>query len=66
MPDQEPTAGLCETCRHRRVVRSRRGSTFTYCMLSERDRRFPKYPMLPVLRCDGYLPDVDQDDRKVD
>jgi len=26
------------------------------CRLSERDPRFPKYPMLPVLDCTGFTP----------
>lgn len=63
MPDHEPTAGLCESCRHRREVRSRRGSVFIYCMQSEQDRRFPKYPMLPVLRCDGYRRDENPNEK---
>jgi hypothetical protein len=29
---------------------------FVYCRKSESDPRFPKYPPLPVLRCDGHEP----------
>jgi len=47
-------AGLCETCRSAAIVQSDRGSTFYRCELSKTDPRFPKYPPLPVLRCDGY------------
>ena len=47
-------AGLCETCRHARIVTSARGSRFLLCSLSAVDPRFPKYPRLPVLACDGY------------
>ena len=50
----EMGAGLCPTCRHRRLVGNRKGSLFTLCRLSEEDRRYPRYPPLPVLRCDGY------------
>ena len=46
--------GLCATCIHMREVQSDRGSTFYRCALSDSDPRFPKYPRLPVLRCDGY------------
>lgn len=46
--------GLCRVCRHVRVVNSGRGSTFYLCRLAERDPRFPKYPRLPVLACEGY------------
>jgi len=48
--------GLCQTCCNVRVVNSGRGSTFYLCRLAERDPRFPKYPRLPMLACDGYEP----------
>jgi hypothetical protein len=35
---------------------NRRGSEFILCALSRTDDRFPRYPRLPVLRCDGYRP----------
>jgi len=47
-------AGLCADCIHARSVKSDRGSTFLFCELSARDRKFPKYPRLPVLSCEGY------------
>jgi hypothetical protein len=49
-----PAAGLCETCRHRHVVTSGRGSVFTRCLLHDTDPRFPKYPRLPVTQCAGF------------
>jgi hypothetical protein len=49
-------AGLCASCRHRKENRNDRGSVFLYCRKSEADPRFPKYPPLPVLRCDGHEP----------
>lgn len=48
------TVGLCASCRHVRRVRSRKGSTFYMCKLSETDNRFVKYPPLPVRSCPGY------------
>jgi len=57
----EPPAGLCATCRHARRVESARGSVFTRCALAETDPRFPKYPRLPVLRCEGHRPALQQD-----
>ena len=45
--------GLCASCRWLRVV-SGRSASFVLCRLSERDSRFPRYPALPVVRCDGY------------
>jgi len=49
-----PAAGLCDRCRHRRVVRSRR-SSFVRCLLADGDPRFERYPRLPVIACDGFL-----------
>lgn len=46
--------GLCASCKHVRIVRSERGTTFYLCNLAEADSRFEKYPRLPVLRCPGY------------
>lgn len=45
--------GLCERCRHARVVETPR-SVFWMCALSAVDPRFPKYPRLPVLECSGF------------
>ena len=48
--------GLCAQCRHVERITSARGSTFYLCRLSTTDPRFPKYPALPVLACEGYDP----------
>ena len=45
--------GLCARCCWLRVV-SGRGASFVLCRLSEKDARFPRYPALPVVRCDGF------------
>ncbi len=47
-------AGLCDRCRHARLVTSGRGSRFVLCELSRTDARFPRYPRLPVLTCAGF------------
>jgi hypothetical protein len=47
-------AGLCDSCRHQRLVRNTRGSVFSMCERSKTDERYPKYPRLPVERCPGY------------
>ena len=47
-------AGLCDSCRHQRIVKSGRGSVFSMCLRSKTDPGFPKYPRLPVERCSGY------------
>ena len=46
--------GLCADCVHVRHIESDRKSVFILCNLSLTDPRFPKYPRLPVLSCDGY------------
>ncbi|HUO72094.1 MAG TPA: hypothetical protein VMU39_15100 [Solirubrobacteraceae bacterium] len=54
---EQPPAGLCAACRHQRLVRTTRGSVFSLCeRAKDEPERFPKYPRLPVLRCDGYGP----------
>jgi hypothetical protein len=49
-----PKAGLCETCKHRRLVPNTRGSVFSLCERSRTDPAYPRYPRLPVIRCAGY------------
>ncbi|HXP98583.1 MAG TPA: hypothetical protein VN845_00795 [Solirubrobacteraceae bacterium] len=49
-----PSAGLCETCRHRQLVPNTRGSVFWLCTRSRTDPAYPRYPRLPVLSCPGY------------
>jgi hypothetical protein len=49
-----PPAGLCDTCRHQKLIRTGRGSEFSMCLLSREDPRFAKYPRVPVLSCPGY------------
>lgn len=51
-----PAVGLCEACRHTRVVETRAGSRFFLCQRSAVDPAFPRYPRLPVLRCRGFEP----------
>ena len=48
--------GLCPSCSHAKEMRNDRGSVFLFCKLSQTDTRYPKYPRLPVLRCEGYEP----------
>ena len=46
--------GLCDSCVHRREIKSDRGSVFTMCQRGLREPQYPKYPRLPVLRCAGF------------
>jgi hypothetical protein len=48
-------AGLCDSCKHQKLVRNTRGSVFSMCERSKTDPSFPKYPRLPVLECRGYV-----------
>jgi hypothetical protein len=54
-PRPSVPAGLCASCTHARIVESARQSVFLRCDLSRTDPRFPKYPRLPVLACEGYM-----------
>lgn len=57
--------GLCDSCVHHRTIENRRGSRFHMCQRALTDRRFAKYPPLPVLRCPGYEPaEVDDAERR--
>jgi ketosteroid isomerase-like protein len=47
-------AGLCDTCRHQKLIKNTRGSTFSMCERSKTDERYPKYPRLPVVECEGW------------
>jgi hypothetical protein len=46
--------GLCADCCYTREIVSGKGSRFFYCVRSETDERYAKYPRLPVLSCPGY------------
>jgi hypothetical protein len=48
------SGSLCAACAHARVVTSAKGASFVLCGLSRTDRRFAKYPRLPVLACVGF------------
>ena len=46
--------GLCSVCTNARRIVSARGATFWLCELAKEDRRFRKYPALPVRTCPGF------------
>jgi len=48
--------GLCASCVHARVITSDRGAAFVQCGLAKVDPRYAKYPVVPVLRCEGHTP----------
>jgi hypothetical protein len=48
-------AGLCDSCVHRQIVRTTRGSVFSLCRRSRTEpERYPRYPRLPVRECPGH------------
>jgi hypothetical protein len=51
-----PPNGLCDRCRHQRLVPNTRGSVFSLCERSRDDPRYPRYPPIPVRRCPGFDP----------
>jgi hypothetical protein len=48
--------GLCDDCRHQRLVPNTRGSVFSLCERSRQDPAYPRYPRIPVLSCPGFEP----------
>lgn len=56
MPNATPAAGLCDSCRHQRLVPNTRGSIFSLCERSRTDPAYPRYPRLPVRECAGHEP----------
>ena len=50
--------GLCEDCRFAKIVVSDKGGRFYYCLRSETNSAFPKYPRLPIQTCPGFEPKV--------
>jgi hypothetical protein len=57
LPEHRQPAGVCDICRHQRIIRNTRGSVFSLCERSRTEpERFPRYPRLPVASCEGYEP----------
>lgn len=52
-PAPLPRSGLCASCGNAEVVRSQR-SAYLRCALADRDPRFARYPLLPVVICSGF------------
>jgi len=50
----DPRVGLCSRCHFAAQVPSSRGAQFWRCLRAADDRRFSKYPSLPVLLCHGF------------
>ena len=55
MENKSLEVGLCERCVHCRVVKTARGGRFLLCRRSFRESGFPRYPALPVIKCNGFL-----------
>jgi len=51
-----PANGLCDGCAHQQLVPNTRGSVFSLCLRSRTDKRFPRYPPVPVAACAGFEP----------
>ena len=61
---RRPAAGLCDRCRHQRLVPNTRGSVFSLCERSRNEPEFPRYPRLPVTECRGFEQRRDSDQRQ--
>lgn len=64
MPGMSPAkAGLCDTCRHQRVIGNTRGSEFSLCERSKtQPDDYPRYPRTPVTQCQGHEPPEEEDE----
>jgi len=51
---RQSAVGLCLDCYYRKQITSGKGSEFFYCLRSETDATYVKYPRLPVVECAGY------------
>ena len=51
---RRPPAGLCDSCRHQKIIRTGRGSEFSMCLRSKTEPGYAKYPRVPVRACPGY------------
>jgi hypothetical protein len=51
-----PPVGLCDSCRHQKLVPNTRGSVFSLCERSRTEPEFPRYPRIPVAQCSGFEP----------
>ena len=56
--------GLCDGCRHQRLVPNTRGSVFSLCERSRDQPEYPRYPRIPVLSCPGFEPAPDSARRR--
>jgi len=59
----KPVAGLCDRCRHQRLVHNTRDSVFSLCERSRTDPAYPRYPRLPVEACAGFEPTTAGEER---
>ncbi len=49
-----PPRGLCDFCRHQKLVGNTRGSEFSLCLRSRAEPDYPRYPRVPVRECRGF------------
>jgi hypothetical protein len=54
-PQFNAAVGLCSACAYAQQVKSDRGSVFYLCGRAATDPAYPKYPRLPVTRCEGFV-----------
>ena len=50
--------GICQNCKFVTTIVSGKGSLFIQCKQHFSDKKFPKYPRLPVTICSGFIKDA--------
>jgi hypothetical protein len=48
-------SSLCFSCHYGNHIISGKGSSFLQCQKHFENPRYPKYPVLPVFACSGYV-----------
>ena len=56
-----PPAGLCDSCRHQRLVPNTRGSVFSLCERSRAEPTYRRYPPIPGAQLPGVRAGQDPD-----
>ncbi|MQG39087.1 MAG: hypothetical protein FI718_03760 [SAR202 cluster bacterium] len=55
MSNKLSDAGICQNCKFVSRIVSGKGSIFIQCKQHFSNKKFPKYPRLPVTICSGFI-----------
>ncbi len=52
--------GLCASCSNAKTLETKIGATIYLCSLAAKDARFRRFPLLPMVACEGFERRPDQ------